>query len=221
MAADGPPYNPLDYANLGQSVADALLARPVVALQGVAPFNGAGLYAIYYTGDFASYAPLAAHNRDERFTLPLYLGKAIPSGARKGGRGTGARNTSLFKRLSEHAQSLSQVRNLDLQDFFCRYLVVEDIWIPLGESLLIERFQPLWNVIVDGFGNHDPGSGRHSGQRPLWDTLHPGRAWADRLRQNQRTLADIVATIQRALAGMPVEQLSEEEQREEADSDQP
>ncbi len=93
MADQGRPYNPLDYQNLGQSVADALLERPVVPLAGIAPFAGAGVYALYYTGDFPAYAPLAERNRGERFEAPIYAGKAVPSGARKGGRGTGARGS--------------------------------------------------------------------------------------------------------------------------------
>ena len=226
MAPDNLPYNPLDYANLGQSVADALLARPVMSLPhggsgiSLAPFAGAGIYAIYYTGDFAPYASLAARNCDGRFGAPIYVGKAVPSGARKGGRGDSARGMPLFKRLSEHAASVAQAQNLDLADFRCRYLVVEDIWIPLGESLLIARYQPLWNVIVDGFGNHDPGSGRQSGQRPLWDMIHEGRPWAARLRENARPVAAIVATIERALAGLPVETLPPAAQDAEADSDE-
>jgi hypothetical protein len=219
MAADDAPYNPLDYDNHGQSVAEALLARPVMPLPKLAPFGGAGIYVVYYTGGFAPYEPLAARNPDGRFAVPIYVGKAVPSGARKGGRGGGARGAPLFNRLGEHAASIAQAQNLDAQDFACRYLVVEDIWIPLGEALLIERFQPLWIVIVDGFGNHDPGLDRSSGQRPLWDMLHPGRSWADRLRANRRTLPEIIATVQRALAGLPVEPISEEAQREEADSD--
>ena len=130
------------------------------------------------------------------------------------------KGTPLFKRLSEHAASIQQVTNLDLADFHCRYLVVEDIWIPLGESLLIERFQPLWNVVVDGFGNHDPGAGRHSGQRPLWDVVHPGRPWAERLRENQRSLLAILSAIAQALAGLPTAMLSEKAQRAEATSDE-
>jgi hypothetical protein len=66
--------------------------------------------------------------------------------------------------------------------FYCRFLVVDDIWIPLGESLLIEKTKPLWNVIVDGFGNHDPGKGRYNQQMSAWDTLHPGRDWAKKLQ---------------------------------------
>jgi len=220
MASDESPYNPLDYENLGQSVADAMLARPVVPLATLTVFPGAGIYAVYYTGDFAPYAPLTARNRDGRFDVPIYVGKAVPQGARKGGRGLGARGTPLFKRLSEHAASIQQITNLDLADFHCRYLVVEDIWIPLGESLLIERFQPLWNVVVDGFGNHDPGAGRHSGQCPLWDVVHPGRPWAARLRDNQRPLSAILSAIAQALAGLSTAKLSEEAQHDEATSDE-
>lgn len=127
MVDDETPYNPLDYVNLGQSVADAMLSLPVVPLASLKPFNGAGIYAIYYAGHFPPYAPLAARNRDGHFDAPIYVGKAIPSGARKGGRGTGARGAPLFKRLSEHAESLARAGNLDVADFHCRYLVVEDI----------------------------------------------------------------------------------------------
>lgn len=47
---------------------------------------------------------------------------------------------------------------------------------PLGESLLISRFRPLWNVIVEGFGNNPTGGPRESQKRSPWDTLHPGRS---------------------------------------------
>jgi hypothetical protein len=66
--------------------------------------------------------------------------------------------------------SLDQASNLEIDDFWCRFLVVDDIWIPLGESLLIQRHRPIWNSLIDGFGNHDLGSGRRKGARPNWDT---------------------------------------------------
>lgn len=117
-----------------------------------------------------------------KFEAPIYVGKAVPAGARKGGFGLGlSPGTVLFKRLEEHAESIRQATNLKLEDFKCRFLVVDDIWIPLAESLLIEMFSPAWNKIVDGFGNHNPGSGRHGQRRSSWDVLHPGRSWADQL----------------------------------------
>jgi hypothetical protein len=72
--------------------------------------------------------------------------------------------------------------NLRVEDFQCRWLVVDEVFIRLGETLLISHFQPLWNVVVDGFGNHPPGSGRAKGKKPMWDVLHPGRGWGMRLR---------------------------------------
>lgn len=108
-------------------MADALLTRPIMPLGDLAPFNGADIYALYYLGDFAPYAPLAARNRDSRFAAPIYAGKAIPAGTRKGGRGTSAGGTPLFRRLGQHAESLTRVENLALADFACRYLVVEHI----------------------------------------------------------------------------------------------
>jgi hypothetical protein len=106
-----------------------------------------------------------------------------------------APGTVLHSRLAQHADSIRQVKNLDFADFRCRYLVVDDIWIPLGESLLIQMFSPVWNQLIDGFGNHDPGKGRHEGQMPPWDVLHPGRAWARRLQPNRRSADELLADI--------------------------
>jgi hypothetical protein len=140
------PYNPLDKIHLGESVARALLARPVVTLPPSESFIGAGLYALYYTGDFPAYRRIAEQNSHDAWALPIYVGKAVPAGARKGGYGLGAApGEVLYRRLCEHALSIQQTANLALSDFRCRYLVVDDIWIPLGESLLISMFVPLWN----------------------------------------------------------------------------
>lgn len=176
------PFNPLDKRNLGESVADALLETSVQKLP-PEPFIGAGVYALYYTGSFSVYQELTAANQDNRFSYPIYVGKAVPAGARKGGLGLEVEHgQALQKRLTEHAESIKSVHNLELDDFYCRFLVVDDIWIPLAESMLIERFKPVWNRVLDGFGNHDPGSGRHSGKMPPWDCLHPGREWATMLQ---------------------------------------
>ncbi|MDZ4348262.1 MAG: Eco29kI family restriction endonuclease [Xanthomonadaceae bacterium] len=98
----------------------------------------------------------------------------------------------LYNRLKQHGKSIEEASNLDIDDFHCRYLIVDDIWIPLGESLLIAKFDPLWNKLIDGFGNHDPGSGRHAGLRPRWDVLHPGRPWAERCQPRDES-ADQIA----------------------------
>ena len=180
VASNVIPFNPLERKHLGASVAQAMLAQTPQPLANLPRVEGAGLYAVYYTGAFACYAALSAANRDGKFALPIYVGKAVPEGARIGG-GTGVAGVDLHQRLREHAKSLEQAENLDAADFQCRYLVVEDIWIPLGESLLIAKFAPVWNKVVAGFGNHNPGSGRKAGAKPRWDQLHPGRPWASGL----------------------------------------
>lgn len=127
-----------------------------------------------------------------KFEAPIYVGKAVPAGARKGGFGLDKpAGKVLHKRLTEHAESIQGTKNLNLEDFACRYLVVDDIWIPLGESLLIEMFSPLWNMIIDGFGNHDPGKGRYNQQKSPWDVLHPGRHWAEKLQAGARSENDL------------------------------
>ena len=171
------PYNPLDIENLGLSVLTAMLSQEPTPLGKIGVFEGAGVYALYYTGDFPAYRLLSDANRDGQFSEPIYVGKAIPAGGRKG-VAVSTTTRQLSARLREHARSVTEATNLNIGDFSARYLVVEPIWIPLGEALLLTRHAPVWNAIVDGFGNHDPGKGRISGLRPLWDTLHPGRGWA-------------------------------------------
>ena len=121
---DPKPYNPLDKINLGASVAEAMLGQPVAPLPPVEPFLGAGIYAIYYTGPFEAYGPIAAKNKRNKYGWPIYVGKAVPVGARKGGFGLSLKpGRDLYKRLREHAQSVAQAENLDLADFRCRFLV--------------------------------------------------------------------------------------------------
>ena len=174
-------FNPLDKANIGKSVSSAILTQPIIPMSELDDFIGAGVYAIYYTGSFPLYKKIAEKNRSS-FCQPIYAGKAVPQGARKGNMILDSLSGhDLYKRLNEHRKSIESVSNLDIKDFFCRYLIVDDIWIPLGESVLIQQTKPLWNNVLDGFGNHAPGKGRGKQQRSPWDTLHPGRTWAENL----------------------------------------
>lgn len=214
------PFNPLDKRNLGESVARALLKRNVTRLARLERFLGAGVYAIYYAGSFKLYESISKANRGEEFERPIYVGKAVPPGARKGGFGLGnSPGPALFKRLNEHKSSILATENLKLDDFACRYLVSDDIWIPLGESLLIEWFEPLWNVLIVGFGNHPTGERRSKQYRSRWDTLHPGRAWAAKLPGNpNESASDLQKMIRDLLAGKPVPTIPAERAVTEEDS---
>lgn len=190
------PYNPLDKANLGKSVADALLQQPKAPLRELKSFDGVGIYAIYYIGTFEAYRLLTDITTASEVDIPIYVGKADREGKRKGMVQSNAKSSKkLWKRLNEHAESINASVNLNLEDFWCRYLVVDDIWVSLGESLLIARFAPLWNQLVEGFGNHDPGSGRHEGARSRWDVLHPGRKWAEKLKPRPESPEQIINDI--------------------------
>ncbi len=198
------PYNPLCKRNLGASVAAAMLASPVHALP-PEPFIGAGVYAIYYRGDFAPYKRLADLNKGG-YNVPIYVGKAVPAGARKGGHGMNVdHGLALSNRLSEHFGSISKANNLNEKDFMCRYLVVDDIWIPLAESMLIERFKPLWNRCIDGFGNHDPGKGRYRQQKSPWDCIHEGREWAEKLNPNTTSKDELLEKVAKYLENYTVQ----------------
>ena len=140
------------------------------------------------------YSKIAKTNKSE-FIWPIYAGKAVPQGARKGNVVLDSLSgKDLFKRLSDHRKSIDSVKNLDVRDFYYRYLIVDDIWIPLGESVLIQQTKPLWNNVVDGFGNHDPGSGRGKQLRSPWDMLHPGRGWSEKLPEG-KSVAEIESAV--------------------------
>ncbi|MFF3864252.1 Eco29kI family restriction endonuclease [Micromonospora sp. NPDC001898] len=168
-------YDPLTLVNLARSVELALLAGNPVPLAAVPPFLGAGVYAIYYTGPCDLYEPIS----DPACHTPIYVGKAVPAGARKGKVDGRNQTVALWDRLDDHRESIAAAENLDVADFMVRYLVTVEIFIPLAERVMIRQLKPVWNLQLDGFGNHDPGKNRRlAQQRPAWDELHPGRWWS-------------------------------------------
>lgn len=191
-------------------MAEALLRAPVLPLTEARHLKGAGVYAIYYTGGFSAYHRLVAANSAIPFAVPIYVGKAIPKGARKGGLTfNSSEGAALRARLRKHSVSIQQSQNLDIADFHFRSLVVDDVWIPLGENVLIQILQPLWNRVIDGFGNNTPGIGRKGSKTSQWDTLHPGRTFVNKLMlaPNSLSVTEIAKRIDAFFEG----QLSEDE----------
>lgn len=180
-------YNPLSVDELGRNMARALMEYPADVLPPSGSFVGAGVYTLHYSGTFPVYAGVGVD-------VPIYVGKADPPGRRQGR--TQASTPVLYRRLQEHAESIEAASNLDLPDFRCRWLVLDPVWVGLTEQVLIAQYQPMWNVVVEGFGNHDPGGGRRNQRRSRWDTLHPGREWASNLRDRGETVADVIAAIE-------------------------
>jgi hypothetical protein len=216
----GAPYNPLDKLNLARSIEVELLGRDPVPLATEGSVRGAGVYAIYYSGDFAPYWPIRCDPASLQFAHAIYVGKAIPKGGRKGGLADASEDSNALRsRLKKHAKSIQEVANLDLPDFWVRFLTVDDIWIPLGENMLIESLKPVWNRALDGFGNNDPGVRRATQFKSPWDVLHPGRPFAVKLADSGLSeqflidrLADYFAgrTLQRLPKVMEVQSLADE-----------
>jgi len=202
------PYNPLDKLNIARSIEAELLRKVPVSLAELSAIKGAGVYAIYYTGNHIAYKQVADKNAGGEFKQPIYIGKAIPKGGRKGGLTADAsKGRALYVRLKQHAQSIEEAQNLEISDFRVRHLVVDDIWIPLGENMLIETFQPVWNRAIDGFGNKDPGKRRATQYKSPWDVLHPGRKVMDKLADSGITSEFLLQRVADYFAGKTLEPL--------------
>jgi hypothetical protein len=140
----------------------------------------AGVYALYYQGDFPLYHSISRVNQSE-CRMPIYVGKAAPSGRRTGQSGTAGQ--TLYSRLREHTRSITR-GGLSVKDFKFKVVAMEVDLVSWGEGVLIRLFVPLWNRVISGFGIHAPGSGREQQERSMWDQLHPGRKFAERLPVN-------------------------------------
>ena len=111
-------YDPLTYDNLMMGLVVHFEKQPQVPLDAAASAEGPGVYALYYAGAFPAYAPIASGES------PIYVGKAIPPGSRKGDA-VDAAVPALRRRLNEHARSIAQAVNLDAKDFRCKPLAVQ------------------------------------------------------------------------------------------------
>ena len=194
-SVDEKPYNPLDYDNLTMNLVRELMSRGPYALPLPEPFIGPGVYALFYKGDFEHYASLRSTKADQ----PIYVGKAEPPGGRKGIVENADMARSLHKRIKEHCASISSTKNLRIEDFMCRYLVVVPLWITMAERFLIEHYRPVWNLCLDGFGNHHPGKHRFDGDLSSWDLMHPGRQWAEKLNKD-RAVDQVLVSLREFLA---------------------
>ena len=202
------PYNPLDKLNLARSIELELLTRDPLPLDADHDFSGAGIYVVYYAGSEALYAAIRADTNLRKFETAIYVGKAIPKGGRKGGLTKDSSvGTALRDRLKQHASSVREASNLEASDFWFRHLVVDDIWIPLGENMLIETFKPVWNRAIDGFGNKDPGRRRATQFTSPWDVLHPGRSFTEKLANSPLKVSFLEERVADYLAGRPLKKL--------------
>ncbi|MFB4269623.1 Eco29kI family restriction endonuclease [Nonomuraea sp. GTA35] len=177
-------FDPLSLDQLSRNLREAVDDCSRVPLESLAEFPGAGLYALYYTGDHPIYAEL--RNKD----VPVYVGKAEAGNSSYGDPPDEAK-PALFDRIAgKHRMSISEASephgNLSVADFDVRVLPLDDVWIVLGERALLRAYAPvLWNTLMPGFGANPAGSAR-TNARSIWDSIHPGRPRAANLWCNRR-----------------------------------
>ena len=167
-------FDPFD----GDVAADLLAAfesQPLLKFPPADLAFGCGVYAIYFVGSHDAYPDLVGRRKS-----PIYVGKAVTPGTRKGSVGSrNGKGNFVVKRLAEHAKSIQLTSDLNIADFRYRLLLVVPLFTNTAESILIDHFKPLWNNTIPGFGIHAPGSGRSNQRRSDWDTLHRGRKFAE------------------------------------------
>lgn len=76
---------------------------------------------------------------------------------------------------------------------------------------MIEQFQPIWNLVIDGFGNKDPGNRRATQYCSPWDVLHPGRQFAKKLADGGTTAEMLITRLKEYFAGQVVPLVPAEE----------
>lgn len=179
---------------------------PVHELPPVERFTGTGVYALYYTGKNPFYARYAELNR-LAYSHPIYVGKAVPRGWRQSRASDrpDKQSMELFSRLREHGHNISVADGIEVDEFYCRFVIFEEggsDMISTIEAALIKLNRPLWNSIVDGFGNHTPGAARFEQAKSDWDVIHPGRSWAEKCKGVANDRESIVKFIEQHFKDM-------------------
>ncbi len=162
----------------GRIVGITMIAQKRKPLANIERFYGAGVYALYYNGDFPGLrANFAAGTPDLR-------GKADPADA--------ASKTAMEQgdRLARAAYgSLEKYREggkprCDWQDFEYRALVVQTGWQTSAEDYLIHLFKTASGIPAGVSATDSANMATIPARAPTcaspWDTLHPGRDWAHR-----------------------------------------
>lgn len=153
-------------------------------------FYGSGVYAIYYVGaNENSYAPLSGTE------TPIYVGKAVP--ARRDAETAYQQKDALWKRLKEHLKSIEKTE-MSSMDFTYRYAVIQSGMESSVEDFMIRLFKPIWNKEIKvcyGIGKHGDAPTTRLNKRSPWDTMHPGRKWAEETKEDQSSRQKIESAV--------------------------
>lgn len=192
-------YSFPDFEEIVKNTIRFFNGTPVYELPSPERFHGTGVYALYCISDQGGYSKYHQINRTS-FRLPIYIGKAVPRGWRQARTLTNldSKTFELYGRLREHNHSIVQGMGIEIDDFRCRFMILEgqesDL-IGTVEAALIRMYKPLWNTVIDGFGNHDPGKGRYNQAKSDWDVYHPGRKWAEKCLGTPSSYSNVGDTV--------------------------
>ena len=194
-------FDPSNPKVVGRFVALALVAQPRRPMTEIVKTYGSGVYSIYYSGDYPLYTPLSGSE------TPIYVGQASPISS--SARSPKDQGDKLSRRLNEHRKNIRRsATTLRVEDFEYRSLVVQSGWETAAEDYLIHLFKPIWNSetrLVFGLGKHGDAAETRANRRSPWDTLHPGREWADNpLLVDAKTVETITAELTTHFARHPV-----------------
>jgi hypothetical protein len=193
-------FDPSNPKVVGRFVSLALVAQQRHPLAEIPRFYGSGIYAIYYNGPFPLYAPISGSE------TPIYVGQAAP--AINNARTPLEQGPRLCGRLSDHRKNIgTAITTLDLADFQFRSLVVQSGWETAAEDYMIHLFRPIWNSetsILYGLGKHGDDATTRANKRSPWDTLHPGRKWAEKSKEDAKSPATIETELSRHFEEHPV-----------------
>ncbi|MDT0377211.1 Eco29kI family restriction endonuclease [Streptomyces sp. DSM 42041] len=161
-------FDPLSTDRLAHTICETFERQPMVSMvEDTPPFDGSGLYAIYYRGTtIAAYRPLAD------LQIPVYVGQALSSNSATGKAVTSKR--PLRNRIRDHRRSIVGA-DLPINEFRFRALRLPDVHTNLGEDGLRVGYQPVWNSVLNGFGSHEQGQSTRKSKKSKWDTFHEGR----------------------------------------------
>ena len=108
--------------------------------------------------------------------------------------------------MEKYATTTNNSKQLRIEDFEYRRLVVASNAQTASEEHLLRIFKPIWNEdykICWGISKHGDSAKTRANRRSPWDTMHPGRKWAFDSAEDKKPLSEILADIREHIKANP------------------
>lgn len=163
--------DPLSTEQITRTVCEAFERQPLISMRdGISPFEGSGLYALYYAGDTLDlYRPLS------RTGIPLHVGRSATRESVFPASQDSRTTRPLHARLRRHRAALMTAQ-LPLDEFQFRALLVPEPFARAGELALLTNYRPLWNSSrLSGFSSVGTRGVARAAERSRWEAVHDVR----------------------------------------------